>query len=192
MRQYLSYVVTAAVSLVVGLLMGLYMRRSSSERKVLVQTDTVRTEVVKEYGKLEIPSAKIDIPAVKATEFVFIPEEKTDTIVKEKVKYITLPREYYYTRKDDVEIWHSGIDSSIDSLRYRERQTVIKDVYEVRKKNTFSIGIEARYMDAIHFPLTLAYERHMFPWWSMYGYAQYEFYSRNIYIGIGTRININW
>ena len=43
-------------------------------------------------------------------------DEKIDTIYKDNVMYISYPEGEVTTPKtEDVEIWHSGIDSTIDS-----------------------------------------------------------------------------
>ena len=84
----------------------------------MCQRDTVTVYDTMRYSRIELVrnAYTLKIPKVDVPNMAFLDAEKVDTIYKDNVMYFTYPRESYYTRAKDVEIWHSGIDSTIDSL----------------------------------------------------------------------------
>lgn len=134
--------------------------------------NTKTKEIVKSYTPLELKknTYKIHIPQVNIEEYVFV---KVDSIVfKDSIKYVPLPREYYYTKQDDVEIWHSGIDSRIDSLRYKTRETVITETQKKKDwKHEINIYCSAGYDNKLRLPIG----------------AEYTYYPKR-WIGVGTKL----
>lgn len=184
---------------VVGVAVGIWLSpliRHEADREI-VYRDTTIVVTEKNYGRFELESAKIkldlsgydiDVPSV-----VFVPEEKVRVEIRDSIKYVVLPREYYYTEKGGVNIWHSGIDSSIDSLKVTEREYLVETVYQERKKkNTFGVGIEGSYSLAFRLPIQVEYSRKVLPWLSAYAYGEYELITRQYGAGVGTRLEFSW
>lgn len=159
-----------------------------SQNDTIVRFDTIR------YSKLELTRncCRLDIPKVSTPEWVYVPSDSTTIIYRDSVRYVTLPRQYYFTETEDAQIWHSGIDSRIDSLTVFSRsQTIIKK-QTVTKRNELSLGIGLAYSTDLFAPVQLEYSYHIRPWFSVYGYAEYELFRKQLGIGAGARINIGF
>jgi hypothetical protein len=126
---------------------------------------------------------------------VFIPADSVTIIYRDSIRYITLPRQNYYTKTEEVQIWHSGIDSTIDSLSLLFPMTSIVQTEKVArnpKKHAIGIGIEANYNTTFNMPVQLEYTYNVKPWLSIYGYAEYELFRKQFGIGAGTKAFIEW
>lgn len=95
-------------------------------RDTLFIYDTVRIMPEEmETEQIEGKAEYVDIPVPEETP---VPG-KPDTVWVEK--YITLPRLYYHTTMKDAEVWHSGIDSRIDSLYiFQEKQVITNTIIQ--------------------------------------------------------------
>lgn len=127
-----------------------------------VQRDTTYIYEKVPYSRLDLGkmSVQITVPEVDVPKMVFIREDSTTIIYRDSVRYVTLPREYYYTSTNDVEIWHSGIDSTIDSLNIVRKSANITNTYKPKeKKNRLAFGIECGWCQTFSVPLYLQYER---------------------------------
>jgi len=160
-----------------------------SQNDTIVRLDTIK------YSRLELSEkiGKLDIPKIGSPELVYIPTHSLDTIYRDNIQYVTLPRQFYFTETEDAQIWHSGIDSTIDSLNvFRRNTTITQTIQTVTKRHGLSIGIEANYATIPSFPVQLEYAYHIKPWFNIYGYAEYELLRKQWEIGIGTKIEISW
>ena len=165
-------------------------------------TEIVRdtTVIVKEkfYSRPSLTAAtlKLDLSRydnLKVPSVVYIPEEKIRIEVRDSVRYVVLPRELNYTEMGGVKIWHSGVDSTIDSLRVTEREYVIENIYrEKRRRNNIGIGLEGNYADSFRMPFQVEYSRRVLPWLSVYAYGEYEIFTRQIGAGAGARAELSW
>ena len=174
-KQVLRYLLAFCIGVAVGLCLSPF--KGGNKREILVQTDTIIKEVVKAYNRLELAgnTRKIDVPKVGTTEYVWLQADSCVTIYRDSVQYVTLPREYYYTKQDDVEIWHSGIDSRIDSLRYRAREVTITDTYR-RKDYRHELGIyaQAGYNRGFAAPVGVQYLYKPVSWFGIGGGVEYD------------------
>lgn len=73
-----------------------------------------------------------------------------DTMWRNDTMYVTLPYEHrYYGVTDTVEVWYSGVDPTLDSVRVYEHHTteIIRQPYEVAKmpRLTLDLGAAAFY-----------------------------------------------
>jgi len=166
--------------------------RSDKER-----SDTVYIHDTIRYSRLELTrnTCRLDVPKISIPELVYIPADSVTIIYRDSVRYVTLPRQYYYTKMSDAEIWHSGVDSTIDSLVvFRENMAISKTEINTKKtkRHGVSIGIEANYSTAPNFPVQLEYSYNVKSWLNVYGYAEYELLRRQVGIGIGTKMQISW
>ena len=193
MKKYIPYLVI----FLIGALAGMWAHRQyhfhdvtkMSQNDTIVRLDTIR------YSKLELmgKNYNLDVPKIGSPELVYIPTHSLDTIYRDNIQYVTLPRQFYFTETEDAQIWHSGIDSTIDSLNvFRKNTTITQTIQPVTKRNALSIGIEANYATIPSFPVQLEYAYHIKPWFNIYGYAEYELLRKQWGIGIGTKIEISW
>ena len=127
-------------------------------------------------------------------ELVYIPSDSVSIIYRDSIRYVTLPRQYFFTETEDAQIFHSGIDSRIDSLNvFHKTKTVTQTVTKaVTKRHELSLGIEVNYFMALSTPIKLKYTYHAVPWFSVYGYAEHDLLSREFGVGAGTSIDFRW
>ena len=192
MQKIFAYIGVMIVGVVIGCLLPDYHFRNEVkmlQRDTIVRFDTIRysrLELVTNSNTLKIP--KIDVP-----KLAFLDVEKVDTIYKDNVMYLTYPRESYYTKAKDVEIWYSGIDSTIDSLNVVQKTQNIKETQQVKvDRNSISLGIEASYLTAPSLPIYLEYGRMFHKNVEMYGQIAYDLQSRQWGVGIGVELKFGW
>ena len=192
MQKIFAYIGVMVVGVVIGCLLPDYHFRDEVkmfQRDTIVRFDTIRysrLELVTNSNALKIP--KIDVP-----KLAFLDVEKVDTIYKDNVMYLTYPRESYYTKAKDVEIWHSGIDSTIDSLNVVQKTQDIKETQQVKvARNSISLGIEASYLTTPSLPIYLEYGRMFHKNVEMYGQIAYDLQSRQGGVGIGVELKFGW
>lgn len=193
MKKYIPYLVI----FLIGALAGMWAHRqyNSTHTELVVQTDTlVRFDTIK-YSKLELigKNYRLDLPKIDNPRMVLIPYDSTTIIYRDSIRYVTLPRQYFYTSVDDMEIWHSGIDSTIDSLNVvRKTQEITKTTQPVTKRNSLSIGIETSYMNALSTPIYLEYERMLHKNLGFYVQLAYDLPTKRYGAGIGLKGQIEW
>lgn len=192
MQKIFAYIGVMVVGVVIGCLLPDYHFRDEVkmvQRDTIVRFDTIRysrLELVTNSNALKIP--KIDVP-----KLAFLDVEKVDTIYKDNVMYLTYPRENYYTKAKDVEIWYSGIDSTIDSLNVVQKTQNIKETQQVKvSRNSISLGIEASYLNSPSLPIYLEYGRMFHKNVEMYGQIAYDLQSRQWGVGIGVELKFGW
>lgn len=187
MKKLLLYIVT----FLIGILAGMWGCRSYYVQKEAdVHRDTIFVHDTTEYTK-EVLAESTKVVHQKDTEYIYI--EVRDTIEKEKKVYVPMPRQHYHTRVKDAEIFHSGIESRIDSLNIFSTTANITQTYLPRvKKHSLSFGIEANYSTTFNMPVQLEYTYNVKPWLSVYGYAEYELFRKQFGVGGGTQMTIEW
>lgn len=194
-KKYLSYLVTFLFGIGAGMLLCLIPSSMQvGESDVLVKTDTIVKEVVKSYTPLELKknTIKLDVPKLSTREYVTLPPDTT-IIYRDSVRYVTLPREYYYTKQDDVEIWHSGIDSRIDSLRYTKKETVVTETYKRRDwKHEINIYGSVGYKQSFSTPIGAEYTYYPKRWIGVGGKAEYDFATKSHGVYAKANIRFGW
>ncbi len=192
MQKIFAYIGVMVVGVVIGCLLPDYHFRDEAkmfQRDTIVRFDTIRysrLELVTNSNALKIP--KIDVP-----KLAFLDVEKVDTIYIDNVMYLTYPRENYYTKAKDVEIWYSGIDSTIDSLNVVQKTQNIKETQQVKvSRNFISLGIEASYLTTPSLPIYLEYGRMFHKNVEMHGQIAYDLQSRQWGVGIGVELKFGW
>lgn len=192
MQKIFAYIGVMVVGVVIGCLLPDYHFRDEMkmlQRDTIVRFDTIRysrLELVTNSNALKIP--KIDVP-----KLAFLDVEKVDTIYKDNMMYLSYPRESYYTKAKDVEIWYSGIDSTIDSLNVVQKTQNIKETQQVKvARNSISLGIEASYLATPSLPIYLEYGRMFHKNVEMYGQIAYDLQSRQWGVGIGVELKFGW
>ena len=192
MQKIFAYIGVMIVGVVIGCLLPDYHFRDEAK---MVQRDTIVRYDTMRYSRLELVtnSNALKIPKVDVPKLAFLDVEKVDTIYKDNVMYLTYPRESYYTKAKDVEIWYSGIDSTIDSLNVVQKTQNIKETQQVKvARNSISLGIEASYLTAPSLPIYLEYGRMFHKNVEMYGQIAYDLQSRQWGVGIGVELKFGW
>ena len=185
------------VIFLIGALAGMWAHRQYHFRDTtkMSQNDTiVRLDTIK-YSKLELigKNYNLDVPKIGSPKLVYIPTHSLDTIYRDSIRYVTLPRQYFFTSTDDVEIWHSGIDSTIDSLNVvRKTQEITKSTQTVTKRNGLALGLEANYINSPYIPIYLEYSYLLHKNVEFYARLLYDLPSHEVGVGIGAKVSIGW
>lgn len=183
------------IILLIGVLLGGGLCKSCTDhfRDAGVQADTTIVYKVVKYSSLDLAdkTIKLDVPKISKPELVFIPEVQTEIVYKDSIRYIVMQREHYFTKTADAEIWHSGVESRIDSLNVFTK-TETRIVRDKPKKNTVSLSYDARYTDFLYTPVRLQYTRHVLSFFGVYGYMEWDLISRQQSIGIGASLDLNF
>lgn len=181
--------------LIVGVVIGCLLPDYHFRNGVEIQKDTIISYDTIRYSRLELVtnSNALKIPKIDVPKLAFLDVEKVDTIYKNNVMYLTYPRESYYTKAKDIEIWHSGIDSTIDSLNVVQKTQNITEMHTKKdKRNYLSLGVEANYAHTFYIPIYLQYERMLHKNASFYVRALYDIPSQRYGAGIGAKLTIGW
>ena len=180
--------------LVLGMVAGVWLCRElhPAHRSAEQQRDTIVRYIKYTPLELKAKTIKLDVPKLSTIAMVFIPYDSTKVVYRDKIQYLTAPREYYFTKTDEAEIYHSGIDSRIDSLKIVSIITNVSKPIPKERKHSIEIGIEASYARTFEMPVQLEYSYMLKPWMSVYGYAQYELFTKQFGVGAGTKVQIGW
>lgn len=193
MKDSFHSVLWLILSLLTGIFVGTCVSPFSDSEDLEVRRDTTVVYDTVKHSRLELAAGtyRLDIPKVGMKEYVYVREDSVSVIYVDSVRYVSLPREYRYTKTEDAEIWHSGIDSRIDSLAVRRREVMIT-TRERQKKNSLGFGIETSYYSALYAPAYIEYERTVKPWFSVYGRFGYNFPTMEYGMSLGIRMKLQW
>lgn len=150
MEKITDIIIAAAILVgmwIFGYIMGAEHFRDATK---MIQRDTIVRYDTMRYSRLELEtlSHRLDVPKIDVPKLAILDVEKMDTIYKDNVMYITYPRENYYTKANDVEIWHSGIDSTIDSLNVVQKtQNITESILHKPSPWRFSCDVGVDYGD---------------------------------------------
>lgn len=129
-----------AAGVIFGCFVGAFVRGRLIKPRV---AETVRIEYRDtSYSRRDLskPMELKTSPVAKVPQFIFIPQTETKTIVKDSIRYVMLEREHRFLSKDNVDIWYSGIDPSIDSLRVKYAATHYTNVQaQTKAKWAFNV-----------------------------------------------------
>lgn len=134
-----------AVLLAMGLMLASFLAgwKIRGEKMQPPMADTIRIERIE---KVTLVEPRVDT----LIRFVNRLYPVTDTVWRNDTMYVTLPYEHrYYGVTDTVEVWYSGVDPTLDSVRVYEHHTteIIRQPYEVAKmpRLTLDLGAAAFY-----------------------------------------------
>ena len=166
---------------VVCFLLGTLLPRSPKveTRDIVVYRDT-------SYSRISLgETKKLDVPEVKGVpSLLYVPETEIRTVVKDSIHYVVLDREHKFLDNEDVKIWFSGVDPTIDSLQVK-RHTVIQK--ESWKRHSVSLCGEIGFSTL---GLGAEYEYNVFKWFSVSANAGYDFYMKQPYVLAGAKISL--
>lgn len=188
MKRYNIYIAVALF--VLGVVIGLWSCRSYYVHKDAdVQRDTIFVRDTFHYTKEKIVTKNVLVEK-PCTTYVKV----TDTLYKENTKYIGLPRQYYFSKVKDVGIYHSGIESTIDSLYFiNTTANVYNTIIPKEKKHSLTIygglGYKDRFVTA---PCGAKYLYHPATWFGVGGKYEYDVILETHAILATTEINFRW
>lgn len=195
--KYTKYIILFAI----GVLIGGGMCRTCTDHfrsSARSETDTIYVHDTVRYSRLELTknSCRLDVPKVSMSKMVYIPYDSVTTIYRDNIQYVTLPRQCFHTKTQDAEVWHSGIDSTIDSLVVFRNDMVISKTetttQTVTKRNALALGIEAMYFDSFQAPAYLQYSYRPNCWFAVYGKVAYDLPTRLWGVSAGMNVCIQW
>lgn len=195
MKRFIYFLVTFLVGIGAGMFLCLFNPMSIGKRDVLSDSDTTQKVIVKYYTPLELAknTIKLDVPKVSTKEYVYVQSDSTTIIYRDSIAFVTLPRENYYTKQDDIEIWHSGVSSRIDSLRYAMRETTITDTYKRRDwKHEISLSASIGYHNMLMLPIELKYLYCPKRWIGIGGKLEHDFMHKTTGIYATTNLRFGW
>ena len=173
MKQNLIIAVIAIGAFLLGTLMP---RTPKVEEKVItkVERDTIIHTQIK------------SVPVYtehRDTTYIYV--NSSDTVWVKDTMWLGLPRQHYFAETDDVKIWHSGVDSRIDSLvNFRETKTILPEPWK-----RHSVGVSAD----IGFNLLgvgVEYAYSPFKWFSINASAGYDFFMKQPYAMAGAKMTL--
>ena len=187
MKKYIPYIEVFLVGLLIG-----WLPKGRIQKDTIVQRDTIVVHDTIEYTK-EILAENTKVVYKDKVEYVYVDVEKTDTLYIEEKVYVQMPRQYYFTETADVRIWHSGIDSTIDSLNvYTKTQNITETIRKKDKRNYLAVGAEAVYIGTPFLPVYLEYERKLHRNFSLNARVMHDVISREKGVSIGVKAEIGW
>ena len=189
-------IIIGVLLLILGFVIGILCRpKHFRDATKMFQNDTiVRLDTIK-YSRFELVrnTYELDIPKISRLELVYIPADSATIIYRDSVRYVTMPRQYFYTKTDDAEIWHSGIDSTIDSLNVvRKTQEITKATQTVTNRNALGIGLEMNYTSYPYIPIYLEYSYLLHRNVEFSAKMLYDLPSQQIGFGLGAKVCIEW
>lgn len=173
MKQNLIIAVIAIGAFLLGTLMP---RTPKVEEKVItkVERDTIIHTQIK------------SVPVYtehRDTTYIYI--NSSDTVWVKDTMWLGLPRQHYFAETDDVKIWHSGVDSRIDSLvNFRETKTILPEPWKRHSVGVFAdIGFNL-------LGVGVEYEYSPFKWFSINASAGYDFFMKQPYAMAGAKMTL--
>lgn len=169
---------------IVCFLLGTLMPRSPKveTRDIVVYRDT-------SYSRLSLgDTKKLDIPEVKGVpSLLYIPETEIRTVVKDNIHYVVLNREHKFLDNEDVKIWFSGVDPTIDSIAVRTRTVVQKEPW---KRHNLYLGAQTGYYSDFRLSVGAMYQYDVFKWLSVDFGAGYDLYLKQPYAMAGLKVRV--
>lgn len=197
MKKYIPHIIAFAVGALIASLVFLLIdanNRKIDQNGVLVKTETITERDIVSVSKDEMKTDELP-KAEKEYVSVQLPPEVIEKVIHDTTyiyKDIPLQKQHYHTKANDIEIWHSGIQSSIDSLINVRETKVINNVYRKDKRSELSLGLDMGYSKAFRMPLQLSYEYDIASWLSMGAYVEYEPLQRTFGGGMQMKAKIEW
>ncbi len=189
-REYIISGLVAVAIFLIGQTCGLIAGRAA----LAEQKDTTFIEKSRHYSKLDLKPAKeytLNYRFRGSTKMVFLEFSQLDTVTIHDTTYIAAPREFREYRGNDYFALVSGIDPTLDSLSFRSRDMIIEPRPKF-KKNTISIYANPIWMNHIHIPVGLSYERYFTEYMAIGGAAGYDFATNKPFLSASARIRFGW
>lgn len=192
MKNSFHSVIVLVVGMAVGICLSLLFNYRT-ERQQIVQRDTVEVVKTIRYSYPELTTIRLDIPSVGIPEYIFIPEEKIKIEYRDSIRYIALQRERFYTQTNEAEIWHSGIESRIDSLAFTQKNVIITEtITEKPLRHTVTAYGEIGYMEGLKATAGIKYLYHPNKWLGLGGSIERDFLAKQTGIYANIDMTLGW
>lgn len=192
MKNSFHSVIVLVVGMAVGICLSLLFNYRT-ERQQIVQRDTVEVVKTIRYSYPELTTIRLDIPSVGIPEYIFIPEEKIKIEYRDSIGYIALQRERFYTQTNEAEIWHSGIESRIDSLALTQKNVIITEtITEKPWRHTVTAYGEIGYMEGLKATAGIKYLYHPNKWLGLGGSIERDFLAKQTGIYANIDMTLGW
>lgn len=188
MKNIGTYLLILAIGVALGFLGRPYLFRGATK---MLQKDTIVRYDTLRYSGLQLKGKTYELELPKIDNF-YIPMDSVRIEYRDtgKTQYIVLPRKAYHTRLPEAEIWHSGVDSRIDSLAIHREQTTIREAVKTPIKHELLLFADVRYGPTLSTPVGVAYNYYPLRWIGVGGAVEYDILSRNIGARVGVRLRI--
>lgn len=192
MKNSFHSVIVLVVGMAVGICLSLLFNYRT-ERQQIVQRDTVEVVKTIRYSYPGLTTIRLDIPSVGIPEYIFIPEEKIKIEYRDSIRYIALQRERFYTQTNEAEIWHSGIESRIDSLAFTQKNVIITEtITEKPLRHTVTAYGEIGYMEGLKATAGIKYLYHPNKWLGLGGSIERDFLAKQTGIYANIDMTLGW
>lgn len=162
MKKYIPHIVAFAVGALIASLVFLLIRANEKkidENGVLLKTETIIERDTVYVSKDEMKTD--ELPKVeKEYVYVQLPPEAIEKVIHDTTyiyKDIPLQKQHYHTKANDVEIWHSGIQSSIDSLINVRETKIVNKIYAKQYQHEVSVYGNMGYSNRFVSPVGIKY-----------------------------------
>ena len=172
----------------------LFCSKDGESSNEMTHSDTTYVYKMVPYSKIDLEAnrQRLEVPNINVPRMVMVPEDSVTVVYKDSIKYVALPRQFYYTSTDDVEIWYSGVDPQIDSVNVFSRSSVITHTIKNVPKNRVGVGVEASYYGSLCCPIYFEYEHDFKPWLSCYLRLGHDMISRSHGAVAGMKMKIGF
>lgn len=199
-KYILRYLVTFLIGIGAGLLLCLTYKPRITDKDVLIKRDTIERKVYVSYDMAELlkGTKTLDIPPTKNFVPVYlVPKDSVRIEYRDtgsvRIEYVVLPRKAYHTQMKDIDIYHSGVDSQIDSVTFSYTNTTIKEQYKRRDwKNEISIYGMVGYKNSFSVPVGIDYTYYPKRWVGFGVRAEYDVIQKTSAIMAKTNIRFGW
>lgn len=195
MKDWQKHLVTFLIGAGAAMCLCLTCNPRVGGNDALVQSDTIVKYETLHYSRLELAknTIKLDVPKISTKEYIYVQSDSTTIIYRDSIAFVTLPRENYYTKQDDIEIWHSGVGSRIDSLSYKMRETTITDTYKRRDwKHEISLSANLGYHNKLLMPIEVKYLYHPKKWIGIGGKIEHDMLHNTTGIYATAKFRFGW
>ena len=196
MKRILTYIIIGALLLLIGIVIGL-LYRPKLFRDTQMLPDTVYVKEKISYGRLELQAntCKLNIPKFDIPKYYFIEYESTKIEYRDSIRYIVLPSESYHTKMNNIEIFHHGIKSEIDSVNvdyYNKIMYVSQTERAKEKKNYLAVGMDVSWCVKPSIPIYLEYTRMLHRNVALRAGVFHDLAIQETGFRVGVNANIGW
>lgn len=171
-------------------------------RDIEMQKDTVERKIYVSYSGLDLKKNTyemelMDFGKLRRPLYFYIPKDSVrieyrDT-GKTRTEYIVLPRKAYHTKMKDINIWHSGVDSQIDSVQFQyTNQTITEQRIRRDWKHEVRFIASAGYCQSFQFPFAVEYCYYPKRWIGVGGRVEHDLLIQNTSILVTANIRFGW
>lgn len=171
-------------------------------KMIEVQRDTVERRVYITYSGLELKqnTSALDLSKfgkLRTQRFFYIPRDSVRIEYRDtgsmRTEYVMLPRKAYRTTMPDVDIWHSGVDSQIDSVSLLRTDRTIREAWRQKVwRHELTVSALVGYNGAFRTPIGIEYSYYPTRWIGVGVMAEYDVKTGSAGAYAGARLRFGW